>query len=131
MSALQGAANPIGQFAHFERTSLDLVAADRVNQVIGTHQLQELAHVHFGDHHLGELAQLGGQIRRQWIQIAEMNMRDALALFPQLLDRFPNRAEGRPPPEHHQGSTLLVAEDLTRRNFARNPRNLAGSSAHH
>src|SRR5208283_4576682 len=97
----------------------DFVTADRIDQIIGAHQLEQLPHVHLRHHHLLELAQLVREVVRQWIEISHMDMRNAPAFAPQLLDRLANRAVGRAPPSRRRWRRRRFAWQESRARYRR------------
>ena len=76
---------------------MDLIQPNRVNQVFGSDQLEELTHVHLRHKHLFIPAQHVAQVGRQRIQIAQMGVGDRMTLRLRGLNRSGNRAIGTAP----------------------------------
>src|SRR5262245_21571262 len=77
---------PPDDLAHLERTALHLVEADRVDEVLGPQQPYELAEVDLGHEHLSVAAEDLAEVGRQRVQVAEVHVRDRVALLAHLPD---------------------------------------------
>src|SRR5262245_3268554 len=129
-SRVQETLNARDQLGDLERTTLDLVHADRVDQELGAQDLDELTHIQLRHEDLLEACEDVGQIRRQRIHVTDVHVPDRLAAGGQVLYGPGNRSVGAAPADN-QHVAFLHAADLRWRDLSGDAGYLARADADH
>ena len=103
----------LGQLGRPERQAAHAVVADRVDEELGPHELQQLARVHLRDEHLLVAAQHLAGVARERVQVVEVRAARPCALGAHPPHGGADRAVRRAPAEH---------EHVARRRRGRRPR---------
>src|SRR5579885_1781943 len=82
---------------HLERLALDLVEPRRRDQVLRAQDLEQLAHVELGHEHVLEAREDVAEVRRERVQVPQVDGRHALARLLQVLRGRGDRAVGAAP----------------------------------
>src|SRR5437773_1929993 len=124
---LEASADDLG---HLEGTTLDLVEADRVDQVLGADEAHQLPQVHLGNQDPSVASEDAAQVGGEWVQVPEVHVRHRFARRLQLAHRLRDRAVGAAPADDQQ-LALGRPEDLERGYFPDDAGDLARAHADH
>ena len=100
-------------------------------QVLGPQQCFELTGVHLHDQHLAKASQKIAQIRRQWPDVPDVNVRQRKTFLAQIRDPAADRAEGRAPANNRQVARRRALVDFLDGNVIGNAGNLCQARIRH
>ena len=114
-----------------KRQPAHAVVADRIDEELGAHELQQLSKVHLRDEHLVVAAQDLARVARERIEVAQVRVRDRAAAVAHTPARRRDRAVRATPAEHEHRRVAVGIVDLELRDVARDAGDLLRAQARH